>query len=119
MPRSIHIHITAKSVALLLAATAIIWLLVVFNQILLLLFLAILLAVAITPLVGRLERGMPRSVAILLIYAVLLGIMSVAVSLLVPMLVEEIGQLNLGLPTTIENILTLPERWLAPVLGRS
>jgi predicted PurR-regulated permease PerM len=119
MPRIVNIHITAKSIVLLLAAAAVIWLLVAFNQVLLILFLAILLAVAITPLVGRLERGMPRAIAILVIYAILLGILSAAVGLLVPLLIEEFGQLSATLPRTIENILTLPERWIAPLLGRS
>src|SRR5919197_4876886 len=98
MPGIIHIHITAKSIVLLLAAAAVIWLLVVFNEILLILFLAILLAVAITPLVGRLERGMPRTIAILLIYVVLLGIVSVAFGLLVPALIDETSDLSATLP---------------------
>ena len=56
MPKSLTINITAKSVALLLAAYALFWLIANFSSILVILFVAILLAVAITPLVTRLEE---------------------------------------------------------------
>src|SRR4029453_14727140 len=76
MPQSISIHITAKSVALLLAAVALVWLIANFSSILVILFVAILLAVAITPLVGRLEElRVPRTLAIVLSYAGLFGML--------------------------------------------
>jgi predicted PurR-regulated permease PerM len=122
MPKTIVINITAKSVALLLAGVALVWMLVAFSQIMILLFLAILLAVAITPLVERLQaRGLPRAIAIILIYLVLLGIVSIAFGLLVPMLIDESSQLATTLPASIERVLTLPEEWMSnyvPALKR-
>ena len=77
MPQHISIYISVKSVLLLLAAGALVWLIANFSSILLMLFLATLLAVAITPLVERLEaRRIPRVLAILLIYLALLSIAS-------------------------------------------
>jgi predicted PurR-regulated permease PerM len=120
MPKTIIVHITVRGIALLLAAGAAIWLLVMFSQILLILFLAILLAVAVTPLVERLEaRRFPRSFAILLIYALILGIVSIAFGLLIPLLIDEVSQLSANLPAIIDSIVTFPERWIAPLLGRT
>src|SRR5690348_2685795 len=73
MPKTLIINITGKSIAWLLAAAGLIWLAMNFSSILLMLFIAILLAVAITPLVERLERRrLPRPLAIGLIYVGLL-----------------------------------------------
>ena len=83
MPQHISIHITGKSVALILLAVALIWLLFNFSSILLILFIAILLAVAITPLVERLEQQhIPRPMAIVLIYIGLFGILSVVLAII-------------------------------------
>jgi predicted PurR-regulated permease PerM len=116
MPEYISIYITGKSIALLLLAAALIWLLMNFSSLLLILFVAILLAVAITPLVGRLEAGrVPRPLAIGLIYACLFGIVVVAIAILVPVLIDEVNQLNTSLPSLTQSILDLPTKWILPV----
>src|SRR5262245_39112712 len=121
--RNITIHITAKSIALLLAAAALVWLIANFSSILLMLFLAILLAVAITPLVNVFEqRRIPRTLAIVLIYIALLSVVAVALGVLVPVLIQEIGQLSASLPQLTERILAMPGSWLAtyfPALGQT
>jgi predicted PurR-regulated permease PerM len=120
---NITIHITTKSIALLLAALALVWLIANFSSILLMLFLAILLAVAITPAVDMLERQrLPRTVAIVLIYIALLGVVALAIGVLVPVLIEEIGQLSTNLPESTERLLEMPGQWLAqnfPALGQT
>src|SRR3954466_9353298 len=90
MPKNIAIYITGKSIAWLLFAVIFVWMLISFSSILLILFIAILLAVAITPLVKRLEVGhIPRPLAIALIYVGLFAIFSVALAILIPVLVSE------------------------------
>lgn len=114
MPQQLHIHVTAKSVGLLLAAAALVWLIANFSGVLLILFIAILLAVAISPLVAWLEaRRVPRVLAIVLIYLGLLAFASLVVGILVPVVVEEIGQLSISLPKLAQRALDLPGRWLA------
>ena len=54
MPKIMVINITRRSIAWLLVAMVLLWLLMNFSSIILLLFIAILLAVAITPLVEQL-----------------------------------------------------------------
>src|SRR5690242_15900115 len=113
MPQRISIYISVKGVLLLLAAVALIWLIINFSSILLMLFLASLLAVAITPLVERLVAWrIPRALAILLIYLALLGIASLAVGILVPVLIDQFSQLSTSLPSTAQRLFALPQRWL-------
>jgi predicted PurR-regulated permease PerM len=115
MPQTISIHITAKSVALLLAAAALVWLIANFSGILVILFVAILLAVAITPLVGRLEElRVPRTLAIVLSYAGLFGMLSIVIAVLVPILIEQVDQLSANLPSLTQTVLDLPSKWITP-----
>ena len=115
MPQIISIHITAKSVALLLAAAALVWLIANFSGILVILFVAILLAVAITPLVGRLEElRVPRTLAIVLSYAGLFAMLSIVIAVLVPILIEQIDQLSENLPSLTQTVLDLPSKWITP-----
>src|SRR6202008_4042005 len=84
MPKNISIYITGKSIAILLLTSALIWLLVHFSDIFIIIFVAVLLAVAITPLVERLEqRRVPRPLAIVLSYIGLFGILSIALAILI------------------------------------
>ena len=115
MPQSIIVHVTAKSVALLLAAAALVWLIANFSGILVILFVAILLAVAITPLVGRLEElRIPRTVAIVLSYAGLFAMLSIVIAVMVPVLIEQVDQLSANLPTLTQTVLDLPSKWITP-----
>jgi predicted PurR-regulated permease PerM len=114
MQRNISIQFTARSAAILLVVAALVWLVANFSTLLFILFLAVLLAVAITPLVERLAAHMPRAIAILIVYVMLLAIVSAAVGLLVPVLVTEIKQLAQNFPKLIQQALALPDRLLAP-----
>jgi predicted PurR-regulated permease PerM len=100
---------------LLLAAAAVVWMLTTFSSILFLLFISILLAVAITPLINRMEeRKVPRSLAIIIIYILLIAVASLAIGLLIPVLIEEINQLRTNLPGLVRSALDLPARWITP-----
>lgn len=115
MPQIINVSITVKSVILLLAATAVVWLLAAFDKILLTLFLAILLAVAINPLVNRLQRGkVPRALAIVLVYLALLSILGGVIGLLIPVLAAETSDLTKSLPGIAQQVFAFPTKWITP-----
>ena len=115
MIRNITIQITARGIAILLTALALVWLVVVFDKILLILFLAILLAIGIDPIVDRLEdRRVPRSLAILITYIFLVGVLAAVVGLLVPVLIAEFSQLSTNLPRITQSVLALPATLIAP-----
>lgn len=116
---NVTIRITGRSIALLLVALAFVWLVAAFNKILFILFLAILLAVGIDPLVDRMQRRrVPRALAIFLIYLVLLGVLVLAVGLLVPVMVDESSQLADNLPKMAAQAAELPRQWHVPGLDR-
>lgn len=117
MPQSLSINITVKSIALLLAAGLLVWIVTNFTSILLILFIAILLAVAITPAVSWFERErVPRVVAIVLIYVALFLALGVVVAIIVPVLIDEANQLSTNLPSITQALINLPSTWLVPYL---
>ncbi|GAC1384568.1 MAG: cell elongation protein CozEb [Herpetosiphon sp.] len=109
MPQNVTIQITVKGIVMLLVTALLVLMLVKFNQILLILFLAILLAVAIDPLTNKLERrGVPRALAIVLQYVVILGTLGLVLSLLGPVLTNEFTSLGTNLPTYLTQLAALP-----------
>lgn len=117
MPKSISVTVTARGVALLLAAATLVWLVFNFSSILLVLFIAILLAVAITPAVSWFERErVPRAVGIVLIYIALFLVLGVVAAIMVPVLLDEVDQLSTSLPTLTQTLIDAPGTWLAPYL---
>jgi predicted PurR-regulated permease PerM len=116
--RNYTIRITGQSVAYLLGAAALVWLVVGFGEILFILFLAILLAVGIDPLVDRMERWkLPRSLAIFIIYLGILAVLLFAVALLVPVVIAESSQLADSLPRIAEQVTQLPRTWSLAIPG--
>jgi predicted PurR-regulated permease PerM len=85
------------------------------KSLLLLFFLAFILASAMNPIVtGLQKKKFPRPVAIILLYTVLLSFLGVLIAAIAPPLVEQSGQLFLRIssllslpPLTIDGILTL------------
>src|SRR5690349_1835897 len=105
MVQNISINITFKSVLIVLGVIALVWALSTFSSIMFLLFIAILLAVAISPLLNRFEaQRVPRWLGILLIYVILFAIVCAAFGLLVPLLIEETTHLIENLPEIAQNI---------------
>ena len=70
------------------------------------LFVALIFSSALSPWVSSMEhRGIPRSLGILLIYLSMLGIVSLAIVLLIPPLVNEYNQLALRFPEYSQRII--------------
>jgi predicted PurR-regulated permease PerM len=116
--RNYTIRITGQSIAYLVAAAALVWLVVGFGEILFILFLAILLAIGIDPLVDRMERWrLPRALAIFIIYLGILGVLLFAVALLVPVVISESSQLADSLPRIAEQVAQLPRTWSLDIPG--
>lgn len=97
MNKQIDISWTAilKVVAVVLA----VWLVFLIKDVLILLFVVLLLAVTLGPLVSRLTQyGLPRFLAILLVYLGLALLLAAIVYLLVPPLVIQLRELANNLP---------------------
>ena len=99
MQGEINIRLTNRAIFLVLGAGVLIWLLFNATHIVVVLFIAVLLATAISAAANRLERyRVPRSLAILLTYLLVLGILSGVVGLLVPLIANEVQLLRTNLP---------------------
>ncbi len=82
------------------------------EQVFVALFTAILLASAVSPLAGKLQRyKVPRGVTVLLFYLVGAAIVAGVIALIVPLVSEEVGALQDRLPEYEEDVRELIERF--------
>lgn len=102
----------AKLVVVIATMIAVVWALFRFSSLLSPLIIAIILAYLLTPLVNWLHRRarFPRAVALLVVYIILLGLISVVPLLVVPPLVKEFGNFRLDLESIIVNVMGVLSR---------
>jgi len=81
-----------------------------------LLFGALLIGLALEPLVGRVSRWIPRSLSVLLLYLILIAILSGLGRLLVPFINEELATLQSQGPTLWNDISTTLSN--TPLIGQ-
>ncbi|HET9017305.1 MAG TPA: AI-2E family transporter [Thermomicrobiaceae bacterium] len=95
----LEVRISARAALAAVLTLALLWFVVVFPDVVVTLFLAVVLAVAMAPLASRLEaRGVPRVLGLLVVYGLVLGVLAAAGALLVPVIVAEARQLQAALP---------------------
>lgn len=84
------------------------WFLYVIRDVLLMLFAATVIAAVMEPVADRLQTyGLPRGISVLLIYALILALVVVIVTLMIPPLAEQVRQLAHVLPQVVHYI----EQW--------
>lgn len=89
-------------VALLLLA---LWFLYLIKEVVGIVFVAIILASAVDPMVSWLQRGyIPRKVGIIIVYFILFGMIGGALTLLVPALITQTQKLMIDFPTYWANV---------------
>lgn len=93
---------TFLKLAVLLLAAGFLYLV---RELLLLIFVALVIASAVDPLVDRLhQKRIPRALTVLLVFAVLLSVVGFVVSALVPLIAEQFQQLVQLLPGYLETL---------------
>lgn len=118
-PKTVKVVVSVESVV---KATIAIFLLMALVQVLgmiksiIIIFLvALFLSATINPAVDRLaKRKIPRSLGVIVIYILVVGVFVVMFSNLVPIIAEQIGQLALSVRGMIQNLVTNPnpDSWL-------
>jgi len=99
MQGEINLRLTNRAIFVVLGALALLWVLFNATHIVVVLFIAILLATAVSSAANHLERyRVSRSLAILLTYLLVLGILAGVVGLLVPLIANEVQLLRDNLP---------------------
>lgn len=81
------------------------WSLWIVKDIILLLFICFVLMEALNPTVNRLQKlGLPRPIAIVLIYVVVIALLSFTIAGIIPILISQTSELIRILPSTINNL---------------
>ena len=103
----VHIEISATSVLKVLLMVLFFVLLYLLKDILIILLFAIIIASAIAPVANLLEsKGLPRLLAVLLLYLVIFGVVLLAVSLVVPFISQDLVQLTTVFPEIVRRVST-------------
>ncbi len=105
MPNHLKIEISVFSVIKIIAVLAALWFLYYIRDIVVLVFLAVVIASAIDPLATFFARyRIPRVVSVLFVYIVIFALASFVLYLLVPSLLREMGELSKTLPGFYQRI---------------
>jgi predicted PurR-regulated permease PerM len=118
--RSVRIEIAPRTVLLLLAAGAAVWLLIELWPILILLIIALLFVGTLHPLVFALEqRGLRRNHALALIFVGMVALLSAFLLVTVPPLVDQVARLAHEAPALRGRLVAWLQahRLLAPLAG--
>ena len=100
MNGEIHLRLTNRAILLVLGALGLVWVLGHATHIVVVLFLAILLAAAVSSVANRLARfRIGRAAAILLTYLLVLALLVGLGALIVPLIASEVTLLRDNLPT--------------------
>ncbi len=104
-PQRIAVSVTTSSIFKIMVILLLLWFLYVIRDVIGLVFIAFIVASAVDPWVDALERRrIPRIASIATLGILLLGIVSLAIVLLVPPLIDDVRALATGLPEVFTGI---------------
>ncbi|MDP2647686.1 MAG: AI-2E family transporter [Candidatus Yanofskybacteria bacterium] len=107
MAENNHIHVELSSTSILKAILLVLFfiLLYLLRDILIVFLFAIIVASAVSPFVTWLEkRGLPRLLAVILIYLVVFGLFVFVLSLVIPFASSDLSQLTTFFPRIVEQL---------------
>ena len=104
--RPININITTATIIKVILVFMLLYFLVLIKDILAALFVALILASAVDPLVDWMQkRKIPRGVGILGIYLVVFSVLSSVIYLIIPPIAQEIGDLASNFPKILDKLI--------------
>lgn len=98
------LEITWSSIGRVISAIVALWLIWRISDVLVLLFIVIVLVTALSPVVDRWSKIMPRAISILIIFLIILAGLTGMIGLLVPPLIVEIQSLAESLPVILTRV---------------
>lgn len=114
---SITVNLSPKTVLIVFAIVAAIWIAYIMSDILLLIFVSVVVSAALEPSVNRLEKyKIPRAIAVGLLYVVLIAFFVLMGMLIVPRVSEQIAEISRNLPRLQTSFSQLLEG--KPLLGQ-
>lgn len=117
-----RIDISYKTIFFISGFLALLWALFLIRDVIILFFIAIIFMSALAPVVKQLESKLklPKSLAIALIYVIIITIVAGLLSVVVTPLIEQTSNLALSLPATLDKLLpsgTIDKSLLQQSLG--
>jgi predicted PurR-regulated permease PerM len=104
MEQKMRIDISSATVVKIILAVFGVWFIYTIRDILVLVFIVLVVVAAIAPLVDKMEKYMPRIIAMLILSIVLLGFLVAVGFLVLPPVINQIGQLAANLPAIIDQV---------------
>ena len=104
--KTYKIDISHKTIFFIVAFLALLWALFIIKEVILLLFVAVIFMSALSPIVTRLEKlKMPKSLAIALIYVVIIAAVSMLITFIVTPFAEETTNLMTNVPDYLTSLI--------------
>ena len=114
MNHEMTVRVSVRTVLLVLLIVGAFWLTLLLYRVLVLFFVAVLLAVAISGAVNRLEQWkVPRTISILVMYLLLIMLLVGMGFVLVPLVSQQIGLLRRQLPDLVRQPLQQGNDWIS------
>lgn len=98
MENKVKIDISMTAIFKVIFAILLVWFLFTISEIVVLFFFALILVAALSPIVGKMSKIMPRSLSVIILFLAFIAILVGIGFLIVPLLVMEIKQLAINLP---------------------
>ncbi len=111
MRDAMTIRLTNRAIVAVLGLLVFVWVLRAATRVAIVLFVAVLLAAAVSSVANKLEaRGVKRGITILGLYVIILAIFAGVVALIVPVVTQEVRSLRRNLPAYEERVNALLAR---------
>lgn len=91
-------EITTGTILKIILAIFAVWFLYTVREIVFLLFIVLIIVIALDPLINRMSKYIPRLLALLIFSLAILGILTAIGFLIIPPVVNQLGQISIDLP---------------------
>ena len=98
----VKIEISTATILKIIGVFALVWFLYAIREIVVLFFVVLVIVAALGPLVDRMSKHIPRVLSVVILFLAFLGILTAIGFLIIPPIVNQIGQLANNLPFYID-----------------
>lgn len=98
MENKMKFEITTGTILKIILAIFAVWFLYTVREIVFLLFIVLIIVIALDPLINRMSKYIPRLLALLIFSLAILGILTAIGFLIIPPVVNQLGQISIDLP---------------------
>lgn len=104
MENKVKFEISTSSIVKLAIAVLLIWFLFAVREIVVLLFIVLIIVASLAPLVNRMSKHIPRVLAVIILAAIFLGILTGIGFIIIPPVINQLRQLAINLPLILSKL---------------